>query len=344
MRPAPVRNGKSPALVLVTGTPWHARGSAASSAEYPQGKGVGLGMAGDYGQDLRFGVFVSPEVARLAETLTVAGIADASGLDVIGVQDHPYQRRFLDAWALIAALLARTEHVQVFPDVANLPLRPPAVLAKTAASLDVISSGRVELGLGAGAFWPAIAAMGGPDRSPREAADALIEAIDVIRLLWSDERSVRYDGSHYRLAGPHPGPQPAHDIGIWLGVGGPRMLSLVGRAADGWVPSSSHYPPERLPAMHQRIDEAAAGAGRDPTRIRRIYNVLGTITDGAVAGPFHGPADQWVDTLTELALTHGMDTFVFGPEGDDERQVRRFADEVVSGVRAAVAASRGATQ
>lgn len=298
-------------------------------------------MAADYGQDVRFGVFVSPEATALAETLAVATLADDRGLDVIGVQDHPYQRRYLDAWSLIATLLARTQRVSVFPDVANLPLRPPALLAKTAASLDVISAGRVELGLGAGAFWPAIAAMGGPDRSARDAADALTEAVDVVRLLWSDERSVRYDGTHYSLAGVRPGPAPAHPIGIWLGVGGPRMLALVGRAGDGWVPSSSHFPPERLPGMHDRIDTAAVEAGRAPSRIRRIYNVLGTITDGASSGPFAGPVDQWVDTLTELAIAYGMDTFVFGPESDPLHQVGRFADEVAPAVRAEVARYRG---
>lgn len=123
----------------------------------------------DYGREVRFGVFPSPETARLAETLAIAEIADDGGLDLVGIQDHPYQARFLDTWSLMAAVLARTSRVHVFPDVASLPLRSPAVLAKAAASLDVIYGGRFELGLGAGAFWPAIAAMGGPSRTPREA-------------------------------------------------------------------------------------------------------------------------------------------------------------------------------
>ena len=58
------------------------------------------------------------------------------------------------------------------------------------------------------------------------------------------------------------------------------MLALAGRAADGWVPSSSYFPPEVLPGMHARIDEAATAAGRDPAAIQRVYNVMGTITDG----------------------------------------------------------------
>ncbi len=293
----------------------------------------------DYGRPIRFGVFPTPEATKLAEVLALARVADESGLEYVGIQDHPYQRRFLDSWMLMATVLAKTERVRVFPDVANLPLRPPAVLAKAAASLDVLSAGRFELGLGAGAFWDAVAAMGGPRRSPGEAVDALTEAIEVIRLMWSDQRSVRFEGRHYRLAGTKPGPPPAHPIGIWLGVGGRRTLALVGRAADGWVPSSGWATPDKLPDMHARIDEAAVGAGRDPAQVARVYNVWGML-DGA-GGFLQGGVTQWVDELTELAVVHGMDTFVFGPSQDPVPQLQRFAAEVAPAVRDQVARHRG---
>src|SRR5262249_15043585 len=156
-------------------------------------------------------------------------------------------------------------------DVANLPLRLPAMLAKAAASLDVLTGGRVELGLGAGGFWDAVVAMGGPRRTPGEAVEATEEAIDVIRLVWSGERGGRFEGKHYRLAGMHTGPKPAHDIGIWLGAAGSRMLDLIGRKADGWVPSAGWAPPDQLPRSIERIERAARDAGRDPAAIRRIY-------------------------------------------------------------------------
>src|SRR5699024_12670991 len=149
----------------------------------------------------------------------------------------------------MAAALARTEQIRVFPDVANLPLRPPAGMAKAAASLDLISEGRFELGLGAGGFGEAIEAMGGPRRTPREAADALLEAIEVIRLRWSERRSVRFQGEHYQLSGVKPGPMRAHDIGIWPGVVGPRLLEAAGRVADGWVPSYALARPATPPAI-----------------------------------------------------------------------------------------------
>lgn len=293
----------------------------------------------DYGRPLRFGVFPTPEAGALDEVLALARVADEENLEYVGMQDHPYQRRFLDTWMLMATLLAKTERVSVFPDVANLPLRSPAVLAKSAASLDVLSDGRFELGLGAGSFWEAVEAMGGPRRSPGEAVDALVEAIEVIRLMWSDQRSVRFDGHYYRLAGVKPGPPPVHPIGIWLGVGGRRTLALVGRAADGWVPSSGWATPDRLPDMQARIDEAAAAAGRDPGVIARVYNVWGKI--GGTGDFLQGGIAQWVAELTELAVEHGMDTFMFGPSEDPVPQLQRFAAEVAPAVREQVARHRG---
>ncbi|HEY7592875.1 MAG TPA: LLM class flavin-dependent oxidoreductase, partial [Actinophytocola sp.] len=137
----------------------------------------------DYGHPLEFGVFLPPQADAVEDTLTLARLADAVGLDLVSVQDHPYQAAFLDTWTLLSAIAASTTSVRVFPNVANLPLRPPAVLARSAATLDILSGGRAELGLGAGSFWDAIAGMGGPRRTPGESVRALEEAIGVIRAL-----------------------------------------------------------------------------------------------------------------------------------------------------------------
>jgi alkanesulfonate monooxygenase SsuD/methylene tetrahydromethanopterin reductase-like flavin-dependent oxidoreductase (luciferase family) len=290
----------------------------------------------DYGRDLTFGYFLIPNAAD--PLLNTAREIEARGLDWIGIQDHPYQRRFVDTWVLLGAIAAVTTRVGFFPDVANLPLRPPAVMGKAAASLDVLSGGRFELALGAGSFWDAIEAYGGPRRAPRDALGALEEAIQVIRLTWSGERNLRFNGTHYRLAGAHSGPVPVHPIGIWLGVYGPRALRLAGRLADGWVPSLQR---EIAPLAEgsARLDDAAAAAGREPSEIRRVINVNGQITDGARVGLLRGPVDQWVDELTDLAVEYGFDTFMFWGEGDD--QLPRFADEVAPAVRVQVAAERG---
>src|ERR1700733_10150723 len=144
----------------------------------------GLAMA-DYGHDLSFGIFVTPQADAGAHVIELARRADTAGLDWVSVQDHPYQPAFLDAWTLPPAFPPATAPIGVFPNVATLPLRPPAMLARAAASLDILSGGRVELGLGTGAFWDAIAAMGGPRRTAGESVDALREAIAVIRALWT---------------------------------------------------------------------------------------------------------------------------------------------------------------
>jgi alkanesulfonate monooxygenase SsuD/methylene tetrahydromethanopterin reductase-like flavin-dependent oxidoreductase (luciferase family) len=281
-----------------------------------------------------FGISVTPLWTEQPEMLRLVQVAEENGLDLVGIQDHPYQWRFYDTWTLIAYLAGKTTRIRFFPDVTSLPLRPPAVLAKAAASLDVLSGGRIELGLGAGGFWDAVTAMGGVRRSPGEAVEATEEAIDVIRLLWSGERGVRYDGRHYQLSGLHTGPQPAHDMAIWVGARGRRMLDLIGRKADGWVPSSPWAPPEELPEYLGVIEESAAGAGRDPGSIRLIYNLSGAI--GAASGErFSGPTAYWVDQLAQLAEI-GVDTFIFWPTGEDRvGQVEKLATEVVPAFRAA---------
>jgi alkanesulfonate monooxygenase SsuD/methylene tetrahydromethanopterin reductase-like flavin-dependent oxidoreductase (luciferase family) len=301
------------------------------------GRGQANGMTNTPARrPLEFGYFPVPNADDFEEISGAVALADELGLDLIGIQDHPYQRRYLDTWTLIAFLAARTRRIRFFPDVACLPLRPPAVLAKATAALDRMTGGRVELGLGTGAFWEAIEAMGGERHSPADAVAALEEAIAVVRLMWSDESSVRFTGRHYRLAGVKPGPSPAHDIGIWLGAYGPKMLALTGRAADGWLPSLGGYlTADALPERQRRIDDAAEAAGRDPTAIRRALNVAGVITDGPTDGPLRGPVDQWIDELSRLATEGRVDTFILWPEGEPAAQIRRFAEEVVPEVRRA---------
>lgn len=282
----------------------------------------------DYGNDIRFGYFLVPDADAALGILDTAAVLDDAGFDLVGIQDHPYQRRFLDAWTLLSAIATRTEHLTVFPDVASLPLRPPAVLAKAAASLDVLTGGRVELGLGAGAFWDAIAAMGGPRRTPGESVRALQEAVSIIRLMWSGERAIRFDGDFYSVNGVHPGPVPAHPIGVWIGGYKPRMLRLIGEIGDGWLPSLGYIDDDGIASASAAIDDAATAAGRDPARIRRILNVGDEI-----------PRDELSQRLTALALNHGIDTFVLGGAASNE-QLTYLAQEVFPRVRDDVAAAR----
>lgn len=113
----------------------------------------------DYQHDLLFGALITPSSAAPRQLVEVTRTVEAAGLDLAAFQDHPYQPAFLDTWTLLSYLAASTDTIHLAASVVNLPLRPPAVLARAAASLDLLSGGRFELALGAGTFWDAIAAM-----------------------------------------------------------------------------------------------------------------------------------------------------------------------------------------
>jgi hemerythrin-like domain-containing protein len=295
----------------------------------------------DYGHPLLFGSFITPAAADPERTVGLAVLSEQAGLDLVTFQDHPYQPAFLDTWTLLSYVAARTSRVRLAANVTNLPLRPPAVLARSVASLDLLSGGRAELGLGAGAFWDAIEAMGGRRLRPGQARQALDEAIGIIRQTWAaDQRGgVRLDGEFYQVNGAKRGPAPAHDVGIWLGAYKPGMLALTGRAADGWLPSLGYLQPGDLAAGHKIIDEAAQQAGRSPDQIRRLLNVSGQF--GPVSrGPLDGPAEQWAEELADLALSDGISTFIVA--ADDPDDLSRFAAEVAPAVRDLVAAERAA--
>ncbi len=295
----------------------------------------------DYGHELQFGTFLTPVNAEPETVVGLAQLSEQLGLDLVTFQDHPYQPSFLDTWTLLAYVAASTVQIRLAPNVLNLPLRPPAVVARAAASLDLLSGGRIELGLGAGAFGDAVAAMGGPRRAPGAAVDALEEAILIIRDLWdtTTRGGVRRSGEHYVVDGAKRGPAPAHPIGIWLGAYKPRMLRLTGRLADGWLPSAGYLGPERLAEANAIIDEAAIKAGRSPGDIRRLYNISGSF-GRSDQGFLQGPPNGWVEQLTHLAIDHGMATFILG--SDDPQLITTFAQEVVPGVRDAVDQGRSA--
>jgi hypothetical protein len=179
----------------------------------------------DYGSPVRFGLSVTPEAADIAAITDLTRVADVTGLDVVALQDHAYNHRFLDTWTLITFLAAKTDRVHFLPDVADLPLRPPAMLAKAAATLDQLTGGRAELAIGAGAFWDGIAGMGGPRRTPAEAVDATAEALDILRSALAANGRVVARGQHYDVRGYTPGPRPAHPMRIWVGAQKPRMLA-----------------------------------------------------------------------------------------------------------------------
>ncbi|MFG1621684.1 LLM class flavin-dependent oxidoreductase [Kribbella sp. NPDC049227] len=290
----------------------------------------------DYGHELVFGTFLTPTVDNPARVIALAQLTEQVGLDLVSFQDHPYQPRLMDAWTLLSVVAAQTQRVKVTTNVANLPLRHPVVLARSVATLDLITGGRVELGLGAGGFLDAVAANAGPRLTTGQSIAALEEAIAIMREVWTPTGGgIRLPGKHYPVAGAKRGPQPAHDVEIWLGAYKPRMLAVTGRLADGWLPTSAYAGPDELAAMNKIIDEAAVDAGRDPAAVRRLYNLSGRFEGNG--GFLQGPEEVWIDQLTDLTLGEGMSTYILG--SDDPDDIRRFA-EVAAGVRESVEAAR----
>jgi alkanesulfonate monooxygenase SsuD/methylene tetrahydromethanopterin reductase-like flavin-dependent oxidoreductase (luciferase family) len=260
--------------------------------------------------------------------------------------DHPYNRNLFDTWTLLTALAMATGRVHVGTNVANTALRPPAMLAKMAATLDVLSNGRVELGLGAGVYWEGIAAMGGPRREPGEAYTAFKEALQIIRGMWEHAGGTfTYEGSYYQVQGARPGPAPAHPIRIWVGGRRKRMLRLTGQLADGLLVSTGYVSPAQLLEINEQIDEGAEQAGRSPAEIRRGYNMMGVLDlgrDDTKAGQqegnnIYGPVQQWVDEIVRLYHDYRQDTFIFWPvAGNEWLQIEAFGREVVPAVKEAL--------
>lgn len=297
-----------------------------------------------YGRELQFGTFVTPVNDPPQQAVRLAALSETLGYDLVTFQDHPYQPAFHDTWTLLSWVAARTSRIHVAGNVLNLPLqREPAVLARASASLDLLSGGRFELALGAGGFWDAIEAIGGRPLTPGQAVDALDEAIGIIRGTWDAGSRERFSvpGEYYRVEGAKRGPAPAHDIPIWIGALKPRMLRLIGRAGDGWLPSLAYLQPGDYADGAARIDEAARKAGRNPAEIRRLLNVAGRFTNGGRphgaglgrgrGGMIEGTPADWVEQLLPYVVDDGVDTLILA--GDDPASMQRFIEEVAPALR-----------
>lgn len=289
-----------------------------------------------------FGINIDPGTADPSDAFTRAEIADQQDIDLAMIQDHPYIDRFFDTWMLLATVAARTERVHIGTNVSPLALRPPAMLAKSAASIDVLSGGRVELGIGTGGFAQGIASFGGKLPDKPDIVPSFDEAVRVIRGLWNSEGGFRFEGQYHYFKGTRFGPKPAHPIRIWIGATKPRMLRLTGRLGDGVSVSNAYVPESALADVHKNIDTGAARAGRRPGEIRRLYNLMGIIDLPGSPNTIESlrpntpllDTNGWIEHLARLYRDHRMDTFVFWPLGEKQvEQIERFAGEVVPAVR-----------
>jgi len=291
---------------------------------------------------MQFGAFIGPQAADITGIRERVLEAERAGFDFVSVQDHPYVPTYLDTFSLIANLVATTSTLRFMTNVANLSLRPAPMLANAAASIDRLSDGRFDLGLGAGRMWSEIDRLGGPTWTPGEAIRAVSQAIDTLRSAWGSE-----DGD---AVGAASGVAPAHRIGIWIGGAGPRMLDLIGRKADGWIaPMATAY--ETKLTAQDRIDAAAIDAGREPGEVNRMIQLVGRVTGTAStesrprSGPgnqaIHTTSEHWTRFIAEYAAVERFGAVNFVLEEETSDQIIRFGTEVVAPAREVLAKISG---
>jgi alkanesulfonate monooxygenase SsuD/methylene tetrahydromethanopterin reductase-like flavin-dependent oxidoreductase (luciferase family) len=284
-----------------------------------------------------FGLNVSTPATAGADPVADARTAEALGFDFVSASDHLHGTSpTYEPWTLLSAIATATTRIRVLTRVLGMPYRHPAVIAKMAETLDRLSGARLILGLGGGYSDDEFRAFGLGVRSPRDKVDGMAEAVEIIRGLWS-ERAFSYRGRLYQTDGAEIQPRPDHDIPIWLGTYGDRALAATGRLADGWIPSLSFAPPDRVVVLRERVMAAARAAGREPGAIACAYNVVVRVDERAepdpstVSGPPGAVADRLVE-FTKIGFT-AVNLMPAGP--DPVTQVERLAREVIPAVRAA---------
>lgn len=275
----------------------------------------------DLGHPLQLGVQVTPRAADPGAAARLARRAEDLGLDLVVVADAPAGDPGLDAWTVVGSVAGATGRVDLATRGLRLDDRPPAVLARAVASLELLAGGRVTLGLAAD---PA----DGTD--PDEALDALAEGVDVLRGVWAaaEPGPFVHEGRHHHVPGAQRGPAPAHDLALWLDggadVAGSRALAA--RVADGWwLPGLATSGRDGVLREQAALDADLAAAGRDPREVRR-----GLVLDAAAG----------VDALAALVLDAGVGTLVLAVA--DEAALAAFAADVAPALRDRVAAERAA--
>lgn len=260
--------------------------------------------------------------------------AEELGYDFVCVSDHLHGTHpTYETWTMLTWMAAATSRIQVVSNVLGLPYRSPAVLAKMAETLDRLSDGRLVMGLGAGGWDAEFSAFGLPVRTPKEKVDGLEDALRILRGLWR-EPTFTFHGPVYSVQDAELEPKPVRPVPVWVGGFGPRSLRVIGRLADGWLPSMPVVPPEEVAAKRVVIRDAAEAAGRDPDALTYAYNVTvllgpGAVDDRAIGG---SPA-QVTDRIGELVQALGLDAVNVSFAGPGRDQAEVFAADVLPHLR-----------
>jgi len=250
------------------------------------------------------GVQIEPQFGfKFEDVLGIGNDADAAGFTRLWVSDHLFLGKdavnvdCLEAWTLLAALAMRTDRIRIGPMVTSQSYRNPALLAKIAAAVDVLSRGRLDFGLGAG--WKEIEyrAYGYdfPDAPTR--VTQMIETLEICTRMWREDRAT-YHGKYYRIDDALCSPKPVQrPLPIWIGGSKPRVMRAAAKYGDAFNITVSASAPTDIPDRLRDLDEACRAVNRDPKTLLRSAFLI------ACVGTTQERADALVDQLALRAKT-----------------------------------------
>ena len=283
------------------------------------------------------GVQIEPQFGfKFADVLAIATDAEAAGFSRLWVSDHLFldadavTKDCLEAWTLLAALAVRTNRIRIGPMVTSQSYRNPALLAKMAADVDVMSGGRLDFGVGAG--WKEIEyrAYGYdfPDAPTR--VTQLVETLEICTRMWKEERAT-YRGKHYRIENALCSPKPAQrPLPIWIGGSKPRVMRIAAKYAHAFNLNVSASAPAELPDRLRDLDEACASVKRDPKTLLRSTFLI------ACVAKTRERADALLDQLASrqkmdrAAFLGSRPGLVFGTPDDALPRLRSYASRGIA--------------
>ncbi len=250
------------------------------------------------------GVQIEPQFGfKFVDVLGIANDADAAGFTRLWISDHLFLGKdavnvdCLEAWTLLAALAVRTDRIRIGPMVTAQSYRNPALLAKIAAAVDVMSGGRLDFGLGAGWKEVEYRAYGYdfPDAPTR--VTQMIETLEICTRMWREERAT-YHGKYYRIDDALCSPKPVQrPLPIWIGGSKPRVMRAAAKYGEAFNITVSASAPAELPDRLRDLDEACRAVNRDPKTLLRSAFLI------ACVGTTQERADALVDQLAARAKT-----------------------------------------
>jgi F420-dependent oxidoreductase-like protein len=250
------------------------------------------------------GVQIEPQFGfTFEDVLAIALDAERAGFGRLWVSDHLFldpnaaNTDCLEAWTLLAALAVRTERIRIGPMVTSQSYRNPALLAKIAAGVDVMSKGRVDFGLGAGWKDVEYRAYGYefPDAPTR--VTQMIETLEICTRMWKDERAT-YQGKHYRIENALCSPKPMQKpLPIWIGGSKPRVMRAAAKYGHAFNITVSASAPGDLPDRLRDLDAACRAEKRDPKTLLRSAFLV------ACVGKTRAEAESRLDEIAKRQKT-----------------------------------------